>query len=64
MDRFEEVLQVSHGQMAAKLQAVKFGGLRKILPLGVLHATRGLPEFDTWNMKSSLNLTDHNFAAL
>ena len=34
LDLFKEVLWISVGQKGAKLQAVKVGGLKKILPVG------------------------------
>ena len=43
---FKEVLWVSVGQLAAKLQAVKVGCLKKILPPGPPQTTRVQPAFD------------------
>ena len=64
LDLFKEVLQVSIGQMAAKLQDVKVGGLKKFYCLatyaprmGGLGSTPG-----QWDHPQSL--TDGNFAAL
>ena len=50
---FSEVMWVSVGQLAAKLQAVKIGGLKRILPLGQTRATRGQPGVDSRTMGSS-----------
>ena len=38
LDLSKEVLWVSVGQRAADLRAVKFGGQKKILPIGPLRA--------------------------
>ena len=41
LDLSKEVFWVSVGQRAAKLQAVKFGDLKKILPLGPPRTSHG-----------------------
>ena len=42
-------------QLAAKLQAVKVGGLKKILPAGLPQTTRVRPRFDSRTIGSSSN---------
>ena len=51
-----EVLWISVGQKAAKLQAVKFGGLKKILLVGQSRTTRLRPGFESWMIGLSLKL--------
>ena len=46
---------VSVGQLAAKLQSVKVGGLKRILPLGLNRATLGQPGVDSLTTGSSSN---------
>ena len=60
LDLSKEVLLLSVCQMAAKLCAVKVGGLKKNLPLGQSRTTRGTPR----RQNHFQSLTDHNFAAL
>ena len=50
---FKEVLHVSVGQRAAKLQAVKLGDLKKILPRGRSQTKQGQPGFESWTIRSS-----------
>ena len=44
------IQKVSVGQRAAKLRAVKVGGLKKILPLGQSPTTHGWPRFQSWTI--------------
>ena len=55
LDLSKEVLWVSVGQRAAKIQAVKVGDLKKILPRGPPCTTRVRPGFDSWTIRSSSN---------
>ena len=41
LDLSKEVLWVSVGQLTSKLQAVKFGGVKKILPHSIIEVARG-----------------------
>ena len=50
LDLSKEVLWVSVSQLAAKLQAVKVGGLKKILPPGPNQTTRGQRRVDSWTI--------------
>ena len=51
------------GQLAAKLQTFKVGGLKKILPPDPSPTTREQPRFDSQTIGSSSNLKACNFAA-
>ena len=53
LDLSKEVLWVSVGQRAAKIQAVKVGDLKKILPRGRIRTKRGRPGFESWMIRSS-----------
>ena len=53
LDLSKEVLWVSVGQLAAKLQAVKVGGLKKLLPSGPSQTTCEQPGFDSGMIGSS-----------
>ena len=55
LDLSKEVLWVSVGQGAAKLQAVKVGDLKKILPRGPPRTMRERPWFDSGTIRSSSN---------
>ena len=55
LDLSKEVLWVSVGQRAADLQAVKVGGLKKILPRGPSRTTQVQSGFDSWTIGSSSN---------
>ena len=55
LDLSKEVLWVSVCQRAAKLQAVKVGDLKKILPRGPPRTTRVRPGFDSRTIRSSFN---------
>ena len=54
-DLSKEVLWVSVGQLAAKLQAVKVEELKKILPPSPSRTTRVRPGFDSQTIGSSFN---------
>ena len=54
-DLSKEVLWVSVGQLASKLQAVKVGGLKKIRPPGPPRTTQVRPRFDSRTIGSSFN---------
>ena len=56
----KEVLYVSVGQLATKLQAVKAGGLKKVLPRGL---SRGGPGSTPGQWDHPPTLTACNFAA-
>ena len=55
-DLSKEVLLVFVGQRASKLQAVKFGDLKKILPVGLSRTRLVRPGFDSWTMGIILQL--------
>ena len=48
----KEVLWVSVGQRTAKIQAVKVGDLKKILPICRTRTKRGRPGFESWTIRS------------
>ena len=60
---FSEVMWVSVGQLAAKLQAVKIGGLKRILPLGPARASWVQTRLSNRIFFKPLTLTACNFAA-
>ena len=63
LDLSKEISWVSQGQRPAKLQAVKVGDLKKIVPLGWSQTTRG-PGSSPGQWDHLQSLTDHNFTAL
>ena len=52
---YSQVLRVSVGHQAAKLQAVKVGVLKKNLPLGPPQTARARPGFESQTIGSSSN---------
>ena len=53
LDLSKEVLWASGGQRTAKLQVIKVGDLKKILPRGQSRTKRMRPGFESWTIRSS-----------
>ena len=64
LDLFKEVLCVSASQRAAKLQAVKIGGLKKSCCSAVVEKNTGSSDLISGRSDNLQRLKDYNFAAL
>ena len=64
LDLSKEVDWASVHQRLVKLQAVKVEGLKKNLPLGLLHTVNLLPGFNSQKMESSSKFDKPQFTAV